>query len=76
MIYNTWEEHTNHYTTDEPTLVSIVVDRGFISGIMVSVLTSSVVDRGFISGVMVSVLVSSVVDRGSISGVMISVLPH
>ena len=32
-----------------------VVDRGFISGVMVSVFTLSVVDRGFISGVMVSV---------------------
>jgi hypothetical protein len=41
-----------------------VVDRGFIGGVMVSVLVSSVVDRGFIGGVMVSVLVSSVVDRG------------
>jgi hypothetical protein len=41
-----------------------VVDRGFISGVMVTVLSSSVVDRGFISGVMVTVLSSSVVDRG------------
>jgi hypothetical protein len=52
-----------------------VVDRGFIGGVMVSVLPSSVVDRGFIGGVMVSVLPSSVVDRGFIGGVMVSVLP-
>jgi hypothetical protein len=37
-------------------LSSSVVDRGFISGVMVTVLSSSVVDRGFISGVMVTVL--------------------
>jgi hypothetical protein len=43
-------------------LVSSVLDRGFIGGVMVSVLVSSVVDSGFIGGVMVSVLVSSVVD--------------
>jgi hypothetical protein len=30
------------------------VDRGFIGGVMVSILTSSEVDRGFIGGVMVS----------------------
>jgi hypothetical protein len=41
-----------------------VVGRGFIGGVMVSMLVSSVVDRGFIGGVMVSMLVSSVVDRG------------
>jgi hypothetical protein len=41
-----------------------VVDRGFIGGVMVSMLTTSVVDRGFISGVMVSMLTASVVDRG------------
>jgi hypothetical protein len=46
-----------------------VVNRGFISDVMVSVLSSSVVDRGFISDVMVSVLASSVVDRGFISDV-------
>ena len=34
-------------------LASSVVDRGFIGGVMGSVLTSSVVDRGFIGGVMV-----------------------
>ena len=39
------------------------VDRGFIDGVMVSVLSSSAVDRGFIDGVMVSVLSSSAVDR-------------
>ena len=33
-------------------LVSSLVDRGFIGGVMVSVLASSVVDRGFIGGVM------------------------
>ena len=32
------------------------MDRGFICGVMVSVLAKSVVDRGFICGVMVSVL--------------------
>jgi hypothetical protein len=35
-------------------LVSSEVDRGFIGGVMVSVLASSVVDRGFIGGVMVA----------------------
>jgi hypothetical protein len=54
-------------------LVSSVVDRGFIGGVMVSVLVSSVVDRGFIGDVMVSVLASSVVDRGFIIDVMVSV---
>jgi hypothetical protein len=49
-----------------------VIDRGFISDVMVSVLSSSVVDHGFISDVMVSVLSSSVVDRGFISDVMVS----
>jgi fructose-specific phosphotransferase system IIC component len=44
-------------------LASSVVDRGFISGVMVSVLASSVVDCGFISGVKVSVLAASVVDH-------------
>ena len=34
-------------------LASSLVDRGFIGGAMVSVLTSSLVDRGFIGGVMV-----------------------
>jgi hypothetical protein len=34
-------------------LASSLVDRGFISGTMVSVLASSLVDRGFIGGVMV-----------------------
>ena len=51
-----------------------MVDRGFIGGVIGSVLTSSVVDRGFIGGVMGSVLASSVVDRGFIGGVMGSVL--
>ena len=37
-------------------LVSSLVDRGFIGGVMVSVLASSLVDRGFIGGVIVSVL--------------------
>jgi hypothetical protein len=41
-----------------------VVDRGFIGGVIVSVLASNVVDRGFIGGVIVSVLASNVVDRG------------
>ena len=39
-----------------------MVDRGFICGVMVTVLAKSVVDRGFICGVMVSVLAYSVVD--------------
>ena len=39
-----------------------MVDRGFICGVMVSVLAYSVVDRGFICGVMVSVLAKSVVE--------------
>ena len=52
-------------------LVSSLIDRGFIGGVMVSVLASSLVDRGFIGGVMVSVLVSSLVDRGFIGGVMV-----
>ena len=34
-------------------LASSLVDRGFIGGVMVSVLASSLVDRGFIGGVMV-----------------------
>ena len=34
-------------------LASSLVDRGFIGGVMVSVLVSSLVDRGFIGGVMV-----------------------
>ena len=34
-------------------LASSLVDRGFISGTMVSVIASSLVDRGFIGGVMV-----------------------
>ena len=40
-----------------------MVDRGFIGGVMVSMLTSSVVDCGFIGGVMVSMLTLSVVDH-------------
>ena len=40
-----------------------MVNRGFICGVMVSVLANSVVDRGFICGIMVSVLAKSVVDR-------------
>jgi hypothetical protein len=55
-------------------LASSAVDRGFISGVMVSILASSAVDRGFICGVMVSMLASSAVDRGFISGVMVSML--
>ena len=47
------------------------MDRGFIGGVMVSVLVSSLVDRGFIGGVMVSVLALSLVDRGFIGGVMV-----
>ena len=45
-------------------LVSSLVDRGFIGGVMVSVLTSIVVDRGFIGGVIFRILAWSVVDRG------------
>ena len=52
-------------------LVSSLVDRGFIGGVMVSVLASSLVDRGFIGGVIVSVFALSLVDRGFISGVMV-----
>ena len=52
-------------------LVSSLVDRGFIGGVMVSVLVSCLVDRGFIGGVRVSMLVSSLVDRGFIGGVMV-----
>jgi hypothetical protein len=43
-----------------------VVDRGFIGGVMVSMLTVSVVDRGFIGGVMVSMFAVNVVDRGMV----------
>ena len=52
-------------------LASSLVDRGFICGVMVSVLASILVDRGFIGGVMASVLASSLVDRGFIGGVMV-----
>jgi hypothetical protein len=52
-------------------LVSSLVDRGFISGVMVSALASSLVDRGLTGGVMVSVLGSSLVERGFLSGVMV-----
>ena len=52
-------------------LVSSLVDRGFIGGVMVSVLVSCLVDRGFIGGVMVSMLVSSLVYGGFIGGVMV-----
>ena len=52
-------------------LVSSPVDRGFIGGVMVSVLASSLVDRGFIGGVIVSVLALSLVDRGLAGGVMV-----
>ena len=52
-------------------LVSSLIDRGFIGGVMVSVFASSLVDRGFIGGVMVSVLASSLVDRGFIGGVLV-----
>ena len=52
-------------------LASSLVDRGFICGVMVSVLASILVDRGFIGGVMASVLASSLVDRGFIGGVML-----
>jgi hypothetical protein len=43
-------------------IVSSLVDPGFIGGVMVSIV-SSLVDPGFISGVMVSI-VSSLVDPG------------
>jgi hypothetical protein len=52
-------------------LVSNLVDRGFICGVVVGVLASILVDRGFIGGVMASVLASSLVDRGFIGGVMV-----
>ena len=52
-------------------LVSSLVDRGFIGGVIVSVLASSLVDRGFIGGVIVSVLALSLVDRGLAGGVMV-----
>jgi hypothetical protein len=51
-----------------------VVDRGFIGGVMVSMLASNVVDLGFIGGVMVSIFASNVVDGGFIGGVMVSML--
>jgi hypothetical protein len=43
-------------------LVSKVVDRGFIAGVMVSIFVSNAVDRGFIAGLMVDVLVSRAID--------------
>ena len=52
-------------------LVSSLVDRGFIGGVMVSVLASSLLYRGFIGGVIVSVLALSLVDRGLAGGVMV-----
>ena len=52
-------------------LVSSLIDRGFIGGVMVSVLVSCLVDRGFIGGVMVSMLVSNLVYGGFIGGVMV-----
>ena len=52
-------------------LVSSLVDRGFIGGVMVSVLASILTDRGFIGGVIVSVLALSLVDRGLAGGVMV-----
>ena len=52
-------------------LVSSLVDRGFIGGVMVSVLASILGDRGFIGGVIVSVLALSLVDRGLAGGVMV-----
>jgi hypothetical protein len=56
MIYHTRGEHANHYTSmlassevDRGALVSMlacsVVGRGFIGGVMVSMLASSVVDH-------------------------------
>jgi hypothetical protein len=53
------------YITDEPTIYRF---RGFIGGVMVSVLVSKVVDRGLIGGVLFSILVSKAVDRGFIGG--------
>jgi hypothetical protein len=55
-------------------VTSSAVDRGFISGIIISVVASSAVDRGFISGIIVSVVTSSAVDRGFISGIIVSVV--
>ena len=52
-------------------LVSSLVDRVFIGGVMVSVLASSLEYRGFIGGVFVSVLALSLVDRGLAGGVMV-----
>ena len=49
-------------------LVSKAVCRGFIGGVMVSVLFLKAVDCGFIGGIMVSVLVLKVVDHGFIGG--------
>ena len=40
-----------------------MVDRGFIGGVIVDVLSSDVVDRGFIGGVIVDILSSDVVDQ-------------
>jgi hypothetical protein len=53
-IYHTRGEHATHYTTDElcrKVLLNIFLrccfqNRGFIGGVMGSVLASSVVDRG------------------------------
>ena len=50
------------------------VDRGFIGGVMASVLFSKGVDRGFICGMMVNVFVSKAVDHGFIAGIMVNVL--
>jgi hypothetical protein len=64
----------NLRSTALETRVSKAVDRGFIGGVMVSVLVLKAVDCGFIGGIMVSVLVSKAVDRGFMGGVMVSVL--
>jgi hypothetical protein len=48
--------------------VSKAVYRGFIGGVLDSVLVLKAVDCGFIGGIMVSVLVLKVVDHGFIGG--------
>jgi coenzyme F420-reducing hydrogenase beta subunit len=60
--------------TITPSFALSEVDRGFIGGVMVSVLALSEVDRGFIDGAMVSVLALSEVDRGFIDGVIVPMI--
>jgi hypothetical protein len=54
-IYRFRDKYTNHYATwvhqGGLAFFSKTVDRGFIGGVMVSILVSKAVYRGFISGV-------------------------